>query len=56
MFHTKKLKPIYDLANIIKEVMEDLQVSAEDSLVDLANEKFKHTFENHHLFLASDLV
>ncbi|KAH0506664.1 Maestro heat-like repeat-containing protein family member 9 [Microtus ochrogaster] len=56
MFHTKKLKPIYDLANIIKEIMEDLEVSAEDSLVDFANKKSKYTFENHHLSLTSDHV
>lgn len=37
MFHTKKLKPIYDVANIMKEIMEDLEVNAKDSLEDLAN-------------------
>ncbi|KAM7336171.1 hypothetical protein ACRRTK_004664 [Alexandromys fortis] len=56
MFHTKKLKPIYDLANIIKEIMEDLEVSAEDSPVDLANKKSEYTFENHDLYLTSDHV
>lgn len=56
MFHTKKLKPIYDLANITKEIMEDLEVSAEDSPVDLANEKAEYTFENPDLSLTSDHV
>ncbi|XP_057625112.1 maestro heat-like repeat-containing protein family member 9 [Chionomys nivalis] len=56
MFHTKKLKPIYDLANIIKEIMEDLEVSAEDSLVDPATEKSGYIFENSQLPLTSDHV
>lgn len=53
MFHTKKLKPIYDLANIMKKIMEGLEVNAEDSPVDLANKKSEFIFEKKHLSLTS---
>lgn len=53
MFHTKKLKPIYDVANIMKEIMEELEVNDEDSPADLANEKTEFIVQKKHLSLSS---
>lgn len=53
MFHTKKLKPIYDVANIVKEIMEDLEVNAEDSPTDLTHEKIEFNIQKKLLSLTS---
>lgn len=53
MFHTKKLKPIYDVANIMKEIMEDLEVNAKDSVEDLANEKTEFIIQKKLLSFSS---
>lgn len=53
MFHTKKLKPIYDVANIMKEIMEELEVNDEDSPADLVNEKTEFIVQKKHLSLSS---
>lgn len=53
MFHTKKLKPIYDVANIMKEIMEELEENDEDSPADLVNEKTEFIVQKKHLSLSS---
>lgn len=53
MFHTKKLKPIYDVTNIMKEIMEDLEVNAKDSVEDLANEKTEFIIQKKLLSFSS---